>query len=513
MDPTALIDFNVTVDKKSFISPLMTEITESVTSELTLLFHKLLREDCVSDEGKGVPLPGDMKPPPSQIDGDLPPVQPMLTTTNITPRHSENRLKRPLQSPAKPVLKIKKLDLSDGPVQTTTSGEIRSTAGGSQLKLSLWTPMSGSQGTPQSIEIKSNSLSSQEARRKGSVTPTLGGISEEPPSEEPTSQRRKDQSTPRQTTYGARIIDFNDLPSVRDSTPASPPTLVDTLVQAPERSLRFETTTTTLPLSPPLSQTPPSSETPTLSQPSREVVRYDLDVLEAQLRKPLEVPDVEGKAIFKHLKTIGNYNSSFICASLTEEDSNKVTVTLYLIDQHAADEKFRFETLNRTTEISVQPLMNPIVLKDLVPQHRQLIHIYGPTVLQANGFRIGFTKEEDNETQSSQVLLHTKPMARGVVLGVSDLEELLSVLATTHNPQCGSSKLVWNFGRIGSLPRPPRLWNILATKACRSAVMFGTPLKHSKMEQILNNLAELDHPWNCPHGRPTTKKVISISLS
>lgn len=48
---------------------------------------------------------------------------------------------------------------------------------------------------------------------------------------------------------------------------------------------------------------------------------------------------------------------------------------------------------------------------------------------------------------------------------------------------------------------------MLASRACRSSIMIGKALKRRTMEGILGHLAELQSPWNCPHGRPTMRHL------
>ncbi len=45
---------------------------------------------------------------------------------------------------------------------------------------------------------------------------------------------------------------------------------------------------------------------------------------------------------------------------------------------------------------------------------------------------------------------------------------------------------------------------------CRSAVMIGDALHHRQMLEIVQRLAGLDQPWNCPHGRPTMRHLIDL---
>ena len=42
--------------------------------------------------------------------------------------------------------------------------------------------------------------------------------------------------------------------------------------------------------------------------------------------------------------------------------------------------------------------------------------------------------------------------------------------------------------------------SMFASRACRSAVMIGTPLNKAKMSSIVKHMAEMEHPWACPHG-------------
>ncbi|KAL6758950.1 hypothetical protein V8C86DRAFT_1402821 [Haematococcus lacustris] len=48
---------------------------------------------------------------------------------------------------------------------------------------------------------------------------------------------------------------------------------------------------------------------------------------------------------------------------------------------------------------------------------------------------------------------------------------------------------------------------MLASRACRSSIMIGTALDRRAMRSVLDNLAGLAAPWNCPHGRPTMRHV------
>ncbi len=54
------------------------------------------------------------------------------------------------------------------------------------------------------------------------------------------------------------------------------------------------------------------------------------------------------------IQILGQFNLGFIIARLDDD--------LYILDQHACDEKYRYETLQKTTTMNSQPLVVP---KDL----------------------------------------------------------------------------------------------------------------------------------------------------
>ena len=50
----------------------------------------------------------------------------------------------------------------------------------------------------------------------------------------------------------------------------------------------------------------------------------------------------------------------------------------------------------------------------------------------------------------------------------------------------------------------------IATAACKAAVKGGNRLSVTEADALIDELLELDNPYNCPHGRPT---MIRISRS
>ena len=60
------------------------------------------------------------------------------------------------------------------------------------------------------------------------------------------------------------------------------------------------------------------------------------------------------KSDFARMKVLGQFNLGFVIASLDDQD-------LYIIDQHASDEKYNFETLQKTVRVDSQKLIRQVL--------------------------------------------------------------------------------------------------------------------------------------------------------
>jgi len=59
----------------------------------------------------------------------------------------------------------------------------------------------------------------------------------------------------------------------------------------------------------------------------------------------------------------------------------------------------------------------------------------------------------------------------------------------------------------GDLGTQTVLDGFLTVMACHGAVRAGQHLSHEEMEQLMKQLFGTDLPTNCPHGRPTLRKL------
>ncbi|KAJ3275574.1 ATP-binding mismatch repair protein [Terramyces sp. JEL0728] len=180
-------------------------------------------------------------------------------------------------------------------------------------------------------------------------------------------------------------------------------------------------------------------------------------------------PFVIEKQDFKEMQIIGQFNKGFILASLRNH--------LFIVDQHASDEKFNYERL-KSTSATIQPLFNPVRL-ELTPVQQDLIVRY-----QQELKTLGF------DFRANQLV--GVPVIKDSSQDASDLYEILNNLEQ------------------GVLKPSKKFLDYCASKACRYSVMIGDDLDMKKMKNIVTNMGTMDQPWNCPHGRPTMRLLSKI---
>ncbi|XP_057963527.1 DNA mismatch repair protein PMS1 isoform X2 [Malania oleifera] len=200
------------------------------------------------------------------------------------------------------------------------------------------------------------------------------------------------------------------------------------------------------------------------------------------------------KQDFGRMKVIGQFNRGFIIGKLDED--------LFIVDQHAADEKYNFERLSQSTILNQQPLLRPLRL-ELSPEEEVVASMHIDTIR-----RNGFVLEEDlHAPPGHHFILRAVPFSKNITFGVEDVKDLISTLADSQG-ECsiiGSYKLDTHDSVC-----PSRVRAMLASRACRSSVMIGTALGRNEMQTIVEHLAGLKSPWNCPHGRPTMRHLVDL---
>ncbi|KIO28267.1 hypothetical protein M407DRAFT_72025 [Tulasnella calospora MUT 4182] len=220
--------------------------------------------------------------------------------------------------------------------------------------------------------------------------------------------------------------------------------------------------------------------------------------VESQQKAEEELSRVIRKADFESMEIIGQFNKGFIVARLRkapEGETSGISTTstddLFLIDQHASDEKYNFETLQTTTKIQSQQLIQPRLLE--LSAADELIATENTEILRKNGFEIALKSTAPGERE--RVHLLAQPISKRTVFDFKDLEELLHLMQNAP---------------AGQMVRCSKARNMFASRACRKSVMIGDPLTVGQMTSVVRHMAKLDQPWNCPHGRPTMRHLAQV---
>jgi len=200
------------------------------------------------------------------------------------------------------------------------------------------------------------------------------------------------------------------------------------------------------------------------------------------------------KSDFALMRIIGQFNLGFIIATRPSSD-NKLSSTsldLFIIDQHASDEKYNFERLTADTILTPQRLVHPHPL--ILTAIEEEIILSHSADLTANGFIVSIDTSGTTPVGQRCKLL-SLPMSREVTFTPSDLEELLAIMSD-HVGQ--------------EVPRPSKVRRLLASRACRGSVMVGKTLTLEQMEKVVRHMGSMEKPWSCPHGRPTMRHLFGL---
>lgn len=171
---------------------------------------------------------------------------------------------------------------------------------------------------------------------------------------------------------------------------------------------------------------------------------------------------------------------------------------LVAVDQHACDERIRVEDIQK--EFITNSDIVPAKIRQKVDSYQlqlfiryeEMVHQLGIEIT-IDGFDIIVTKMPHILTQQHDI--------------VSKIAEYLNQIGTegtgfkfSHNHWFKSTNNIPDF-----------ITDIINSKACRSAIMFGDKLNVSEMEYLVQKLLQCQLPFQCPHGRPSIVPVVDIN--
>ncbi|KAF8551158.1 hypothetical protein OG21DRAFT_1418463 [Imleria badia] len=243
-----------------------------------------------------------------------------------------------------------------------------------------------------------------------------------------------------------------------------------------------------------------SSESPAESTPSSSlrsaVSSANLDTGADDTVASAALSRIISKVDFEHMVVVGQFNLGFIIVrkrrDATQEGGGGTMDDLFIVDQHAADEKWNFETLQETTVIASQKLFRPQQLQFTAAD--EMLAVENMDVLKRNGFEL--EQDEEGSGVRMRLQLVAQPMSKDTVFDIKDLEELIHLMQ--DRPR-------------GTMVRCSKARAMFAMRACRRSVMVGKALDKTRMTAIVRHMGTMEQPWNCPHGRPTMRHLSDLT--
>jgi len=247
------------------------------------------------------------------------------------------------------------------------------------------------------------------------------------------------------------------------------------------------------------------------------------------------------KDALRHAEIISQVDKKFIVVKLqtaneaNDPESNSSGTLLVIVDQHAADERYRIEEL--MAELCIAPaadtelttgtgvistrLDKPIAF-DVSRKEIQLLRSH---VQHFANWGILYDLPSDmliTDPQKGQRVL-VRSLPPGITERCKLDPKLLIEIIRSE---------VWNKDEKGATPHPKIVLNrtgeskhgwlqqshdcpqgildMLNSRACRSAIMFNDELSKEQCKTLLSRLADCAFPFQCAHGRPSMIPLVDL---
>jgi DNA mismatch repair protein MutL len=231
---------------------------------------------------------------------------------------------------------------------------------------------------------------------------------------------------------------------------------------------------------PPSSASPPSFGIAEQST-TRGVLPTDLAALAPPSSGPTSSEDpvlFSTRGFYSKLRFIAQIRGTFL---VCEGDDG-----LYVIDQHAADERRNFDKLRnsfQTRAVSVQKLLVPEIV-EITPQEAATLSEHEEIAM-----RLGV---EVRSAGPTSVAVHGVP-----------------ALLLRARPERMLRDLLAELSRGSDMTRPfsGAVDLVLATMACHGSIRAGDTLQAEQAQALVASLDGVDFSGHCPHGRPVLLRI------
>ena len=213
-----------------------------------------------------------------------------------------------------------------------------------------------------------------------------------------------------------------------------------------------------------------ASVTETLSD--QEPVSEPLDPRVSQTEATEETLQTVPRKTFPQMQVLAQMHGKYILA----QDEH----ALYIIDQHAAQERVHFEEVQQRfldQEPTMQDLLVPIILEgsaSVAARLQEMNELLQPMHIHLENFG------------QNSLICRQLPAWMSEIDEQAFLQDVLDL---------------WKDGREVRAEDLQR--HRLATIACHHAIRFNRVLSLGEMQEVIEQLAHCEQPYHCPHGRPT----------
>lgn len=217
-------------------------------------------------------------------------------------------------------------------------------------------------------------------------------------------------------------------------------------------------------------------------KPNNREVIYENKVNEDKLQEPavkqLEFLD---KKASKKRKIVGQIFDTYW---IVEFDKS-----MYIIDQHAAHEKVLYERFLKQfekEELSSQ-LISPATVISLSSTEADAVEKHLPSLK-----KLGFEIEHFGGREYS----------------ISAIPNILPSV----NKEVWLRELISELLEVDSVKNTESILEKIASMSCKAAIKGNQKISFEEAKILIDELLELDNPYNCPHGRPTVIKMTKTEI-
>lgn len=175
---------------------------------------------------------------------------------------------------------------------------------------------------------------------------------------------------------------------------------------------------------------------------------------------------------FPIMSVIGQLHGNYILAEGVDG--------LYVIDQHAAQERYNYERYQRMLseeKVEFQTLLIPLIIE---------VGSFIQTDFDVIAEMLAKINVKIERFGSDSIL------CRNIPLWMSDVDVATFIQDMIDHYQQSQDVSLLSIRKAA-----------LASLACHVSIKFNHHLSMSEMKEVIINLQKCDNPFNCPHGRPT----------